>query len=178
MPLLADGSIFRDPAGWGYPDLPAGTIREPKFGYIFVENRDPTKRRTKLVVCSHPSASNPALIASHFVPKSASAAPLSCHPRRALTPLVTPRRCALTPHIPQTPRAAAHSRHPSARAAALLTSPKLHPHRRALAHPQIDLRCCARARRRTHATYISTARAGRARLGAVIDDERVVTHAA
>ena len=38
--LLADGSIFRDPAGWGYPELPAGTVRDPKFGYIFVENRD------------------------------------------------------------------------------------------------------------------------------------------
>ena len=48
--LHADGSIFRDPAGWGYPDLPAGTVRDPKFGYIFVENRDRSKRRTKLVV--------------------------------------------------------------------------------------------------------------------------------
>ena len=106
MPLLADGSIFRDPAGWGYPDLPAGTVREPKFGYIFVENRDPTKRRTKLVVrSSHASASNPALVASHFertrLSPNLPAPPRSHATRAALSRHSSPPVAALTPHHPQ-----------------------------------------------------------------------------
>ncbi|KOO34955.1 hypothetical protein Ctob_011177 [Chrysochromulina tobinii] len=41
--------ILRDPAGFGYPELPVGSMRYPKFGWIFVEKRHPTDRRPKLV---------------------------------------------------------------------------------------------------------------------------------
>ena len=41
--------ILRDPAGFGYPELPVGSMRDPKFGWIFVETRHPTDRRPKLV---------------------------------------------------------------------------------------------------------------------------------
>jgi len=41
--------IIRDPSLWGYPTLPPGSVRSPKFGHIWVEVRTPGVRRPKLV---------------------------------------------------------------------------------------------------------------------------------
>ena len=41
--------ILRDPAAHDYPTLPAGVAKNPKFGHIFVELREPGARRPKLV---------------------------------------------------------------------------------------------------------------------------------
>ena len=40
-------SIFRDPEGLGYPVLPAGAVDDPKYGYIYVEERTDNKERPK-----------------------------------------------------------------------------------------------------------------------------------
>lgn len=42
-------SILRDPTAFGYPVLPEGVVKGPKFGYIFVEIRPLNHRRPKLV---------------------------------------------------------------------------------------------------------------------------------
>ena len=41
--------IIRDPEAHGYPTLPAGSVKAPKFGYCFVECRQMGLRRPKLV---------------------------------------------------------------------------------------------------------------------------------
>lgn len=41
--------ILRNPERFGYPTLPPGTVKAPKFGHIFVEARTPGVRRPKLV---------------------------------------------------------------------------------------------------------------------------------
>jgi len=40
--------IYRDPGAWGYPTIKAGAVQKPKFGYIYVEMRQPGSRRPKL----------------------------------------------------------------------------------------------------------------------------------
>jgi hypothetical protein len=34
-----DAQIIRKPGAYGYPIIEVGTVKEPKFGYIFVEDR-------------------------------------------------------------------------------------------------------------------------------------------
>lgn len=41
--------ILRNPAKYEYPELPAGVVKQPKFGHVYVELRVPSERRPKLV---------------------------------------------------------------------------------------------------------------------------------
>ena len=42
-------AIIQAPKTWGYPVLPQGCVKQPKFGHIYVEMRAPGLRRPKLV---------------------------------------------------------------------------------------------------------------------------------